>query len=571
MTHLIPYKTLVSARLKEAAQRTKSNARQLTFQMSPMGSTLIGNKACFMPPLPHQTHWLWQNRAAFLNSNSLSHLVIKGFLHTDVTPSAAQPLTRGEAKPPKGNAYQSLARGPLNNGAASLPSLARHSLASDARNAQPVDYRLLTGKLGGWGHGSPIGGGSAQGVGVKAFRQKVSLHIAPRPLPGYLVKLVNQLMRDGKKGVSIGLLADSLTLFCKRLEEGRRSKLHNGGVRSAILPNEGDGQGLRTLKPNQGLAPRRTGCIALQCRKGAGSPPKAIEPQGVLAFPFCLASFPGPSSGEMLLRGGGKLSTLLPLPFSGALLPHFSITRVSFVKRGGEHRGLLGFEASQGHAPRASQGVASRPQCRRGAEAPLSPCPKDAPLDGFGVLLNGLQSLNAKKGLGRDSSLARAEVGLRFHTKRPLYFWPVKGRTLHSKGIKAQTSQASLASQGFGVPLDGFDASLNGSLSHASTLSYLGRAISNIEPSLEVRKKKIAGITRQIPCVVSKVRGERLAIRWIINSARDRVKKRGKGLAYCLAEELVDAYYKRGEPRQRRDSLHKVAESNRSFLRYRWW
>jgi small subunit ribosomal protein S7 len=92
-----------------------------------------------------------------------------------------------------------------------------------------------------------------------------------------------------------------------------------------------------------------------------------------------------------------------------------------------------------------------------------------------------------------------------------------------------------------------------------------------VEPSLEVRKKKIAGITRQIPCVVSKSRGERLAIRWIINSARERVKKRGKGLSECLAEELIDAYNRRGEPRQKRDSLHKTAEANRSFLRYRWW
>nr|YP_004339013.1 ribosomal protein S7 [Coccomyxa subellipsoidea C-169]ADY75455.1 ribosomal protein S7 [Coccomyxa subellipsoidea C-169] len=105
----------------------------------------------------------------------------------------------------------------------------------------------------------------------------------------------------------------------------------------------------------------------------------------------------------------------------------------------------------------------------------------------------------------------------------------------------------------------------------ASVLSHLARAISNVEPSLEVRKKKIAGITRQIPCTVPKARGERLAIRWIITSARERVRRRGKGLSSCLAEELIDAYYKRGEPRQRRDSLHKAAESNRSFLRYRWW
>lgn len=104
-----------------------------------------------------------------------------------------------------------------------------------------------------------------------------------------------------------------------------------------------------------------------------------------------------------------------------------------------------------------------------------------------------------------------------------------------------------------------------------SLLNCLERALGNVEPSLEVRRKKIAGITRQIPSIVPKSRGEGLAIRWIIDSARERRRKQGKMFSECLAEELVSAYHKTGEPRQKRDSLHKLAESNRSFLRYRWW
>ena len=107
--------------------------------------------------------------------------------------------------------------------------------------------------------------------------------------------------------------------------------------------------------------------------------------------------------------------------------------------------------------------------------------------------------------------------------------------------------------------------------SSPSLISCLEQAVINVEPSLEVRKKKIAGITRQIPSTLSKSRGQGLAIRWIVESARGRRRKEGKRFSECLAEELVSAYHKKGEPRQKRDALHKLAESNRSFLRYRWW
>lgn len=100
---------------------------------------------------------------------------------------------------------------------------------------------------------------------------------------------------------------------------------------------------------------------------------------------------------------------------------------------------------------------------------------------------------------------------------------------------------------------------------------YVKDAISNIKPSLETRNKKIAGITRHVPSIVSPSRGEGLAIRWITAAARETQRRMGKGVAQCLSDELLDAYLKRGGIRQKRDSLHKVAESNRSYIRYRWW
>lgn len=115
-------------------------------------------------------------------------------------------------------------------------------------------------------------------------------------------------------------------------------------------------------------------------------------------------------------------------------------------------------------------------------------------------------------------------------------------------------------------------------------ISYLMRAIENVQPILEVKKVRIAGSTQLVPSVISKNRQQTLAIRWILEAAM--IQKRRKGstkvfsrkrqnrtqrLDQCLAAEIVDAYNKTGTVRKKRDELHKLAEANRGFSHYRWW
>jgi len=104
-----------------------------------------------------------------------------------------------------------------------------------------------------------------------------------------------------------------------------------------------------------------------------------------------------------------------------------------------------------------------------------------------------------------------------------------------------------------------------------SSMHFIVEAVENVRPSVEVRSKKIAGVSRDIPSLVSPKRGQGIAIRWILDSARGRKKTASRPFVDNLADELVDAYLKRGTPRQKRDSLHKAASTNRAFLRYRWW
>lgn len=104
-----------------------------------------------------------------------------------------------------------------------------------------------------------------------------------------------------------------------------------------------------------------------------------------------------------------------------------------------------------------------------------------------------------------------------------------------------------------------------------NTLQLLLRALKNVMPSVEVRKVRVAGATYLVPAILSKKKQENLAVRWLIESARKRQNTSRYELAKCLSDELFDAIQGQGLARQKRDELHRVAEANRAYIRYKWW
>ena len=101
------------------------------------------------------------------------------------------------------------------------------------------------------------------------------------------------------------------------------------------------------------------------------------------------------------------------------------------------------------------------------------------------------------------------------------------------------------------------------------TTQFLEKAINNIKPNLEVRKVRRGGTTYQVPTILRRKRSEKLAIQWLIESAQKNKKK--SSFSESLANELMQAFYKSGEARQKRNILLQLAESNRAYIRYRWW
>ncbi|MDT8446214.1 MAG: 30S ribosomal protein S7 [bacterium] len=89
----------------------------------------------------------------------------------------------------------------------------------------------------------------------------------------------------------------------------------------------------------------------------------------------------------------------------------------------------------------------------------------------------------------------------------------------------------------------------------------------NVQPSLEVRSRRVGGSTYQIPVEVREERRLSLAIRWLIDAARARNEKSMKA---NLAAELLDAYNQRGTAVKKKEDTHKMAEANKAFAHYMW-
>ncbi len=98
-------------------------------------------------------------------------------------------------------------------------------------------------------------------------------------------------------------------------------------------------------------------------------------------------------------------------------------------------------------------------------------------------------------------------------------------------------------------------------------LKVFEKAIENCKPILEVRSRRVGGATYQVPVEVRPDRQQALAIRWIINYARQRNEK---GMVRKLAAEIIDAANNKGGAIKKKEDTHKMAEANKAFAHFRW-
>jgi small subunit ribosomal protein S7 len=98
-------------------------------------------------------------------------------------------------------------------------------------------------------------------------------------------------------------------------------------------------------------------------------------------------------------------------------------------------------------------------------------------------------------------------------------------------------------------------------------LEFFTQAMENVKPVLEVKSRRVGGANYQVPVEVRPERRVSLAIRWIIDAARNRGEKT---MGERLANELFDAFNNTGIAVKKKEDTHRMAEANKAFAHYRW-
>src|ERR671931_2925175 len=101
----------------------------------------------------------------------------------------------------------------------------------------------------------------------------------------------------------------------------------------------------------------------------------------------------------------------------------------------------------------------------------------------------------------------------------------------------------------------------------APPIEALENSIKALTPVLEVRSRRVGGATYQVPVEVPPRRARTLAVRWLVQFARER---REKTMAQRLANELLDAQQQQGGAYKRKDDIYRMAQANKAFAHYRW-
>ncbi len=98
-------------------------------------------------------------------------------------------------------------------------------------------------------------------------------------------------------------------------------------------------------------------------------------------------------------------------------------------------------------------------------------------------------------------------------------------------------------------------------------VDVLEQAVKTVTPVLEVRSRRVGGANYQVPVEVPARRARTLAVRWLVQFARDR---REKGMNEKLAGEILDALNQQGGAFKKKDDIYRMAQANKAFAHYRW-
>ncbi len=108
---------------------------------------------------------------------------------------------------------------------------------------------------------------------------------------------------------------------------------------------------------------------------------------------------------------------------------------------------------------------------------------------------------------------------------------------------------------------------LDGKVADTAPIDVFTKAIESVKPLVEVKSRRVGGSNYQVPVEVRPERRQALAIRWLIDAARNRGEK---SMAERLSNEILDAFNGAGTAFKKKEDTHRMAEANKAFAHFRW-
>jgi small subunit ribosomal protein S7 len=153
----------------------------------------------------------------------------------------------------------------------------------------------------------------------------------------------------------------------------------------------------------------------------------------------------------------------------------------------------------------------------------------------------------------------RASPGIRPVENDPLYGSKLVQQVINKVMVDGKKSTAEQ------IVYDALD--ILSKRTNTEAVPALEESVKALTPVLEVRSRRVGGATYQVPVEVPAPRARTLAVRWLVEFARQR---REKSMAERLAGELSDAQSQQGGAYKRKDDIFRMAQANKAFAHYRW-
>lgn len=96
-------------------------------------------------------------------------------------------------------------------------------------------------------------------------------------------------------------------------------------------------------------------------------------------------------------------------------------------------------------------------------------------------------------------------------------------------------------------------------------VDVFAQVLKSVGPIVEVKSKRIGGANYQVPVEVNKDRKNTLAMRWLIEAARNA---KGKPMFEKLAAEMINACRGEGAAVKKKQETHRMAEANKAFAHF---